>query len=620
MRTKSITFLLLLLLSFVYQGFSQSYNRFYEQGMKEFGKNNFYAAAQCFKQSHDMIPDVTAITEKLAESLLYAHSYEQSLSYFDEVITKSPGKFPMAYFYQAELQKTLKQYSDAMSSYKFYFHNFGVYDEYHKKAEQQIPSCDFAIKNTKQANTSITKLKAPFNTIFSEISLAEYGDSVILYSALTPNEDSSYFTAKMFLNKHIFTFEKLVRRISEIKTNVIDLSISPDQKTAYFCACVDTNKSHDFKIYRCVFDSLSWSVPELLPEPINLAGFRSTQPFATRINGNDYLFYVSDRPGGQGNLDIWYSQLLNGHFLKPENAGNTINTIGDDVTPFYDSVSTTLYFSSEMHKGYGGFDIFSSKGVPNNWSEPVNVGLPINSSFNETYFTISQNRKRNYFTSDRETMKIDENDYHFNDFYCFNNPIDSTKNIHLKDSITYRTPVTIVSAGKNIKSKEINNTTGLKSEKPIVYPLYFDHDIPEMGANKSFTYRQLLNQYIESPESKIKELQELHLENAYVVFSQALTAILEKLKNGILVEISLKAYTSPTGSRKYNTQLAERRIESIKQFLQSFNGGILKPYIDKNLRLKILTPEIPVSNGSASNEALQMASQRKVELGIYIQK
>src|ERR1035437_8803172 len=310
----------IILALFFVQGFAQNYNRFYERGIKEFGANNFYAAAQCFGESHEMSPDISIITEKLAESLFFAHSYERALVYFTEIISNYPGKYPMAYFYQAELQKTLHQYSDASSSYKYYYHFFSTADEFHAKAEQQIASCDFALHNTKANGTLISKLPAPINSLFSEIGLSEYGDSILLYSTLLPNVDSSQFTAKMCFNKHIFIFETLIKRINEMKMNIIYLSISPNQKTAYFCACTDTNKSKDFKIYRSVYDSLKWSTPELLPEQINLDGYRSTQPYYTRINGTDYLFFVSDRPGGFGNLDIWYSQLRYGRFLNPKNA------------------------------------------------------------------------------------------------------------------------------------------------------------------------------------------------------------------------------------------------------------------------------------------------------------
>jgi len=603
----------LLMLAFstiVFQCFSQNYNRFYEQGDIAYKKKNYYQAAKLFEESHSMIPDVSAITYRLAESLFFAHNYEQALVYFTEVITKSPGKYPMAYFYQAELQKLLKQYSDAMSSYKYYNHFFTENPEYNIKSSKQILSCDFAIKNNTVSPISIKKLTAPINTLFSEISIAEYNDSVLIYSAMSPNKDSSEYVAKMFFNKHIYAFESLVLSINDIGLNVIDLTLSNDKKTAFFCACVDTIGSTDFKIYCTVFDSMKWKKPELCPEQINLDGYRSTQPYFTRIKGNDYLFFVSDRPGGQGNLDIWYSQRLYNRFLKPVNLGTTINTIGDDVTPFYDTVSNQLYFSSELHKGYGGFDIFSTTGFPKDWSQPVNLGLPINSSFNDVYFTISENKKHRYFTSDREPVQIDGQNYYINDFYCFNTQADSAND--MIEKIPLSTSIA-VSKTVNLKTAEGNATTkGTLDVKPQIFNLYFDHNQPEIDSKDG--YEMLLNAYLKNPESQTKELKELNIDKALIDFSKMLRNLIQTIRADSKIEIQLKAFTSPTGNQSYNTELAKRRINTIMELLQKSESGKPNAYLNKNITITILPPEIPVSLNIANSEALQMASQRKVEI------
>jgi len=607
--------LVLLLTTIVFQCFSQNYNRFYDQGQIEFSKKNFYQAAKLFDESHNMIPDVTAITFKLAESLYFAHSYERALESFTEVITKSPGKYPMAYFYQAELQKTLKQYSDAMSSYKYYNHFFTENSEYNIKSQKQILSCDFAMKNNLLTKTDIHKLSAPINTMFSEINIAEFEDSILIYSALSPNKDSTEFPAKMFFNKHVYIYESLIRNINEMKLDVIDFSISTDKKTAFFCACTDTIGSLDFKIYTCVFDSMKWKKPVLCPEQINLEGYRSTQPYFTKIAGKDYLFYVSDRPGGQGNLDIWYSQWLYNRFLKPVNLGPTINTIGDEVTPFYDTVSTTLYFSSELHKGYGGFDIFSSAGFPGNWSDPKNVGLPINSSFNEVYYTISQNKKRSYFTSDREPIKIDGNNYYFNDFYYFNNALDTTKTIHKKDSIQLKLPI---SANPSIKqSLVLNESITVNSQvasNSNNYGIYFDHNQPDINSNSD--YETLLLNYLKNPESKSKDFSVLQIQKSFSEFIEVLNQLSLSIKKGNKFEIQLKAFTSPTGNQIYNTQLAQRRVDNVMHFIENYKDGILK----SGIKFAVLSPEVPVSSNVSDKEEIQMASQRKVEIKIVQQK
>lgn len=606
--------LLILIFSIIaFQCFPQNYNHFYDQAEIEFKNRNYYQAARLYEQSHEFIPNVSEITYKLAQSLLFAHNYEKALVYFTEIITNSPGKYPMAYFYQAELQKMLGKYGDAMSSYKYYFHFFTDSAEFVKKAQSQVPSCDFAIKNNQVQPIYITKVAEPINTFFSEINLAEFGDSTLLYSALTPNIDSTQFVAKMFFSKHIYKYETLIRRINEIKTNVIDLTLSPDQNIAFFCACIDTNHSSDFKIYKCVFDSMHWSNPELLPDHINLYGFKSTQPFFTKINGKDYLFYVSDRPGGQGNLDIWYSQWLYNRFLKPINLGIEVNTIGDDITPYYDTLSNQLYFSSEMHKGYGGFDIFTSKGVPSeSWSSASNVGLPINSSFNDIYFTISQNRKRSYFTSNRNPVKIDNDNFYFNDFYWFNIKIDTTKSLNIKDSVKMVLPST-VSNKTNFEPAQKNTTNQIENNPIQNFYLYFNHNQPDI--EDEVGYKELLKSYT---KEQSKELDVTEMNNSFNDFNKKMESIVHDIKNISEVNIQLKAYTSPTGSMQYNTQLAQRRINAIVNYIKSFHSGELEKYLETKIHITIKAPEIPITQGFDNREDTKMAIVRKVDVIVFV--
>ena len=76
------------------------------------------------------------------------------------------------------------------------------------------------------------------------------------------------------------------------------------------------------------------------------------------------MYFVSNRTGSKGGLDIWYSELDDkGHFSRPKNCGTKINTVGDELSPFYNQKENALYFSSTYHHGYGGLDIFKTTGA-----------------------------------------------------------------------------------------------------------------------------------------------------------------------------------------------------------------------------------------------------------------
>jgi tetratricopeptide (TPR) repeat protein len=120
------------------------------------------------------------------------------------------------------------------------------------------------------------------------------------------------------------------------------------------------------------------------------------------LSPNDsVLYYVSDMPGGLGGTDIYYSILEeNGEWSAPTNAGHMINTAGDEMFPTMDSTGV-LYFSSNGKAGLGGLDIFRAKGEKNTWSGAENMYLPINSSGDDFYFTLSSDKQSGFFSSNR---------------------------------------------------------------------------------------------------------------------------------------------------------------------------------------------------------------------------
>ena len=88
-------------------------------------------------------------------------------------------------------------------------------------------------------------------------------------------------------------------------------------------------------------------------------------------------------------MDIWYSIYKDGKFEQPINCGKKVNTVRDEITPFYNSENQNLYFSSNYHKGLGGFDVFSCSGVFTRFKPATHMGIPINSSYDDTYYSMS---------------------------------------------------------------------------------------------------------------------------------------------------------------------------------------------------------------------------------------
>lgn len=151
--------------------------------------------------------------------------------------------------------------------------------------------------------------------------------------------------------------------------------------------------------YRIAADS-PWSVPESFGATINTPAFEGMPSLSADISD---LYFVSDRPGGYGGLDIWVSRFTEGLWQHPVNLGPQINTSGNETAPFISSDNKTLYFASDGHPGFGGSDIYTSKKqTDTSWTQPVNLGIPINSSADENSIFICPNGHNAYFASDRD--------------------------------------------------------------------------------------------------------------------------------------------------------------------------------------------------------------------------
>jgi outer membrane protein OmpA-like peptidoglycan-associated protein/tetratricopeptide (TPR) repeat protein len=143
----------------------------------------------------------------------------------------------------------------------------------------------------------------------------------------------------------------------------------------------------------------TWSKPEPISSNIN----SSYSENSVSISPDEQtLFFTSDRPGGKGGIDVYMSKLdKQGKWGKPTNMGAPINTSSDEDGPFIDYDGKTLYFSSRGHEGMGGYDIFVSEydSAAKKWSEPVNIGYPINTPDEDIYFVKSGDRRFGYYAS-----------------------------------------------------------------------------------------------------------------------------------------------------------------------------------------------------------------------------
>ncbi|MCO6358658.1 OmpA family protein [Roseivirga pacifica] len=163
-------------------------------------------------------------------------------------------------------------------------------------------------------------------------------------------------------------------------------SISADGKTLVFTGCNKGGNIGGCDLYISYKEAGEWSIPELLDESVNSEAWDS-QPSLS--SDGKTLYFVSNRSGGLGKQDIWVSQNLAGSWQPAVNLGTTINTIGNDCSPYIYADNSTLFYSTDGQRGLGGLDLFKSTAEGNLWSQPENLGYPINNERDQIGYSIS---------------------------------------------------------------------------------------------------------------------------------------------------------------------------------------------------------------------------------------
>jgi len=177
-------------------------------------------------------------------------------------------------------------------------------------------------------------------------------------------------------------------------------SLAADGQTLFFAAADRVDNRGKSDIYMARLQGKEWGAGQSIGYPVNTGAWESHPSISP---DGKVLYFVSDRDGGFGGLDIWMTELgSDGMWMTPVNLGAEVNTDDDEVSPYIASDGSTLYFASDGHPGMGGTDMFVTRRLGINWSEPVNLGIPLNSEDNDEFFTLAAEGNTVYFSSRRD--------------------------------------------------------------------------------------------------------------------------------------------------------------------------------------------------------------------------
>ena len=175
--------------------------------------------------------------------------------------------------------------------------------------------------------------------------------------------------------------------------NLATISLSVDGQTLFLYGDKDNNGN----IYESKLENEKWTDPKPLPSVINS---KYKESHASISPEQDILYFTSDRPGGYGGLDIYMSKKLpNGKWGLPQNLGPDINTEYDEESPYIHADGVSLFYSSKGNGSMGGYDIFVSTFEDGKWTEPINMGYPINTTGEDVFYVPTPDGQRAYYSS-----------------------------------------------------------------------------------------------------------------------------------------------------------------------------------------------------------------------------
>jgi len=390
---------LLVLTALALPAAGQSWKKLRQQA-EELEQNGDYAsAAEVYEQAWNKKNKRTELIYKAGENYSQVRNYAEAANAYRNALD-DPKDFPLAGLKYARALKQQGKYDPAIQA----FREFG--NNYKGAGKEQL---DLILQNEiKGAELGKSMQPAPgyklaypgktINTAADEFAPMPYGDQ-LLYASTQGGKAELYVSQKQANGK--WSAGSKPQNIPIFRDgHVANTALAPDNSRIYLTIC-DAGGPYDLKKSRCELyvserQNNTWGQPQRLPDMVNAPGSTNTQPTVVQQGSTEILYFVSDRPGGIGELDLWYTSRSVGSgalaFAAPVNLGPSVNTLGDEATPFFDQNEGLLYFSSNGQPSIGGFDVFKAQGELRRWTRPENAGMPINSPADDYYYAAGSGR------------------------------------------------------------------------------------------------------------------------------------------------------------------------------------------------------------------------------------
>lgn len=570
--SKKILLLFVSIFVFSLCSLAQSFNQYKKAGERAFAQGEYFAAIAYLEKAKSFNRKNDDIQNKIGKSYFELKDYENALKNFNQVRSKS--EMLKVYYEIGQCFMHIGDYTNAISNFETFKNNYREDDFLATDAIQKIASCYWAKDHlVLDYNVVIESLSKNINSEFSEFASSYFKDSLLQITCFFQDEENKkndYVSDIHFYEKNGNEWEKASFKFQTEKNKQLANGFYLEEKERfYFNQCVQTSEGRRrCDLYVSQFENNAWSTPVALN--INDKKHTTTQPFVyVNDEGKDMVFYVSNKIESIGKNDIFLAEEISyGLFKTLENSNNPFNTKGDEASPYYDKEQAVLYFSSDYHYGFGGFDIFKLDFKKEN-AQVENLGLPYNSSANDLYYK-TFGKKETHFSSNRTgAMRL-------RGVACcydiFSVEKQEKQIIALIDTTTTLDSLLLVNQTDSLE-KILQ-----KIEEMLPVTVYFHNDEPNpktTTTSTNLTYNETYEQYYTLKESyytenNFDEIDAFFYQNLQAGFKDLKTfeTLLQKLLQNNKVQLELSGYCSPLAESDYNYNLSKRRIATLENQLK----------------------------------------------------
>lgn len=546
------------------------------------------------------VPLKDYLRHQIAMCYMKTYDYPRAVEHFQN--TADVGSYPEDLYYYGVAQMNNNDHEGAVRTFEKYISSDKYNDSLLRSAQLLITGCYYAMDyNNVKKKVEVSQLDTTvFNKGTSSFAPMFFGseDRLMFTSArdggviFDPEKQVSAFLCDLYWterdqNGNWTEAKNFGRPLNsaqhDASSSLNELKSAEHQSVLYYTRWNDENRKEqaihlsrmvDFKFYESF----------KLPESVNVPGYRSINPFVS-LDGRK-LYFSSDRPSGEGGLDLWFIELDEAGLPVGEakNLGRPVNSELDEQSPFFHEASSTLFFSSNGHNSIGGLDLFKASFSKENkaFNAPENLGLPINSSMDDSYLIWDTFLNKGYFASDRAKC---ENGHCFDIYEITNEPIRIALEGYVYDIETEE-----ILANANLKFKDID----FKFEDFTIQTDENGYYYRELDQNQEIFIKASMSGYfadansvstkpITSTTTLIQDFylrpipkEEIEIEGIEYDFDKATLRpeskeILDKLydflniNSNLVVEIN--SHTDNRGSDSYNMNLSKRRAQSCVDYL-----------------------------------------------------